>query len=168
MILFHARYNKNAIMKKLTDRQKEVSRRIQQDMGIEPYPFQAIAHECRLTSTEVLSIIRQLIDKKIIRRFGAILGHRKAGLTQNALVVWSVPEPIMEKTGKALAAFPFVSHCYERKPAFQGKYNCFTMIHSPSGEISSLIKTVSEATGIADYLILESVEEYKKTSPEYF
>ena len=155
-------------MKKLNEAQQKVSRLIQHHLDASPYPFDAIARACGLTGAEVLATIQHLIEKKIIRRFGAILGHRKAGLTKNALVVWSVPTPLMEKTGKAFAAFPFVSHCYERKPAFQDKYNCFTMIHSSSDDVSFLARKISEATGISDYLILESVEEYKKTSPEYF
>jgi len=168
LIFFRRGYNKIVLMEKLTARQKKIARRIQQDLHIGPDPFQAVARDCRLTSTEVLSVIRTWIGKKIIRRFGAIVGHRRAGLVKNALVVWSVPDSVMEKTGKAFAAYPFISHCYERKPAFEGKYNCFTMIHSSADDLSSLVKSVSLATGIADYLILETLEEYKKTSPEYF
>lgn len=155
-------------MIKLSKKQNEVAWLIQKEIALVKIPFDKIGELCGLTGAEVLATIQHLIEKKIIRRFGAVLGHRKAGLTKNALVVWSVPTPLVEKTGKAFAAFPFVSHCYERKPAFQDKYNCFTMIHSSSYDLSFLARKISEATGISDYLILESVEEYKKTSPEYF
>jgi len=42
------------------------------------------------------------------------------------------------------------------------------MLHSDGRSISSLIKDMVNATGIGDYLILKSLKEYKKTSPEYF
>ena len=84
------------------------------------------------------------------------------------LVVWSVPAQQTEKAGNIFASFPFISHCYEREPAFMDKYNIFTMLHSGGRSISSLIKDMVNATEIKDYLILKSVKEYKKTSPEYF
>jgi hypothetical protein len=83
-------------------------------------------------------------------------------------VVWSAPAGQIQKAGEIFASFSFISHCYERKPAFKKKYNIFTMLHSNDENISSLINEAATATGIHDYLILESVQEYKKTSPEYF
>ena len=103
-----------------------------------------------------------------MRKFGAILRHQKTGYGKNALVVWSVPADQIEKAGKIFASFPFVSHCYERNPAFGKKYNLFTMLHSKNENILSMIKDMATATNIHDYLILESIQEYKKTSPEYF
>lgn len=79
-----------------------------------------------------------------------------------------MPEGQTLKTGNIFASFPFVSHCYERKPAFRNKYNIFTMLHSNNENIFSLINEAATAAGISDYLILESVKEYKKTSSEYF
>jgi hypothetical protein len=42
------------------------------------------------------------------------------------------------------------------------------MLHAKDEEVLSLIKKMAAATGIKDYLMLESLQEYKKTSPEYF
>jgi hypothetical protein len=42
------------------------------------------------------------------------------------------------------------------------------MLHSKDENILSKINDMATATGINDYLILESIQEYKKTSPEYF
>jgi hypothetical protein len=62
-----------------------------------------------------------------------------------------------------------VSHCYQR-PRFAGfPYNLYTMIHGRSREeCESAAGTISEQTGIADYALLYTTEEFKKTSPEYF
>ena len=79
-----------------------------------------------------------------------------------------MPADQIEKAGKIFASFLFVSHCYERNPAFREKYNIFTMLHSKDKNILSLINDMATATGINDYLILESIQEYKKKSPEYF
>jgi hypothetical protein len=42
------------------------------------------------------------------------------------------------------------------------------MLHSKDKNILSMIKEMVMATDINDYIILESIQEYKKTSPEYF
>jgi DNA-binding Lrp family transcriptional regulator len=115
-----------------------------------------------------VNISQAFLEKGIMRKFGAILRHQKAGYGKNALVVWSVPADQIEKAGKIFASFLFVSHCYERNPAFIKKYNIFTMLHSKDENILSLIKNMATATDINDYIILESIQEYKKISPEYF
>jgi hypothetical protein len=42
------------------------------------------------------------------------------------------------------------------------------MLHSKDKNILAMIEEMAIATGINDYIILESIQEYKKTSPEYF
>ena len=167
MILF-PKQDKISFMKDLTEKQKIVAYAIQKDITVIRFPFDETGNLCGLTSKDVLYTIKQLLNKGLMRKFGAILRHQKSGYEKNALVVWSVPSEQTEKTGNMFASFPFISHCYERKPAFREKYNLFTMLHSKEKKISSLVKEISVATDIHDYLILESIQEYKKTSPEYF
>ncbi len=156
------------IMRILTIRQKEIARLIQKDIPVDKFPFRKIAERCAIHEKDVLKKIKQLLAKGFIRRFGAILRHQKTGYTDNALVVWSVNSDAIEKTGNIFASFPFISHCYQREPAFMGQYNLFTMLHAGGRNISSLIKDMVMASNIKDYLILKSEKEYKKTSPEYF
>jgi DNA-binding Lrp family transcriptional regulator len=155
-------------MERLTAKQNKVARLIQKDITVVSSPFAEIGNACGLSAGEVLVATKELLKKGFIRKFCAILRHQKAGYKNNALVVWSVPSDQVEKTGKILSAYGAVSHCYERNPAFQEKYNIFTMLHSQDENISSLINNMATAIGIHDYLILESIQEYKKKSPEYF
>ena len=152
----------------LTVKQKKVACVIQKDIVVMRFPFNELGNLCGLTNEDVLDTTKQLFKKGFIRKYGAILRHQKAGYEKNALVVWSVPADQIEKAGKIFASFLFVSHCYERKPAFREKYNIFTMLHSKDENILSLIKNMATATDIHDYLIFESIQEYKKISPEYF
>ena len=155
-------------MEKLNSKEKKVARFIQGDIPLVSSPFDEMGAFCGLTTDEILNISESFLEKGIMRKFGAILRHQKAGYGKNALVVWSVPADQIEKAGKIFASFLFVSHCYERNPAFRKKYNIFTMLHSKDEIILSLVKDIVTATNIHDYLILESIQEYKKTSPEYF
>jgi siroheme decarboxylase len=155
-------------MKKLTKKQSDVAALIQKDIGIVRFPFEEAGRSCGLSGKEFLEITNELSQKGFIRKFGAVLRHQKAGYKENALVAWSVPADKTQKAGQIFASFAFISHCYEREPAFLGKYNIFTMLHSTQNNISSLIKEMADATGAHQYMILKSIQEYKKTSPEYF
>jgi len=155
-------------MIKLTNTEMEVARLIQKDIELIKCPFENIAWELSMTQFQLIQVIKKFSSKGFIRKFGAILRHQKIGYKKNALIVWSVPSERTDKIGEVFSSFPFVSHCYERKPPFKNKYNLFTMIHSQNNDIMSLSGTMSASIGINDFLILQSMQEYKKTSPEYF
>ncbi len=158
----------NTDMRKTDGTEKKVAQLIQKDIDIVSRPFEKLAQSLSITQSELIQTINNMISRGLIRKFGAILVHQKAGFKKNAMIVWSVPPKLLEKTGEIFSSFPFVSHCYERKPRFKHKYNLFTMIHSQNENIASLTRIMSKATGVDDFLILESRQEYKKTSPEYF
>jgi len=147
---------------------KKAARILQHDMPLTDRPFAVIADACGLTTAQLISLLKKLSDNGILRKFGAILRHQRAGFQKNALVMWSVPPDAVENAGRMLASLSYISHCYERKPAFQNKYNLFTMLHAQDDDISPLINTMSQLIHSKDFLILESLQEYKKTSPEYF
>jgi DNA-binding Lrp family transcriptional regulator len=155
-------------MVNLTSTEKTVAKLIQTDIPLALRPFQKLADLCDLREDEVLDIIKNFLQDKVIRKFGAILRHQKVGFTINALVIWSVPQIHVEEAGRKLAAYNFITHCYERMPAFQNKYNLFTMLHAREKDIDSQVEEIAVSLSIKDYLILESIQEYKKNSPEYF
>jgi DNA-binding Lrp family transcriptional regulator len=159
---------KTIAMKTFTLQEKKAARILQSDIPLTVKPFAAIAEACGLSSDELLNWMKGLSQAGILRKFGAILRHQKAGYHRNALVMWAFPEKSVENAGRLYAALPYISHCYERKPAFQNKYNLFTMLHTQEDAIESLIGQMSQTTKCSDFLILESLQEYKKTSPEYF
>ena len=85
------------------------------------------------------------------------------------MVAWSVPDDRIEKVGSALADFREVTHCYQRRPQKDWKYNLYTMIHGDHKEACHQIaRRMAEATGVDDYILLFSEKEFKKTSMAYF
>jgi len=152
----------------LTTDEQEILAALQGDIPLHPHPFAPLGERLKLPEESVIRMIQGLADRGILRRFGAILRHSQAGFTRNAMVVWSVPESRVELAGKRLASFPEVSHCYERTPPFEGKYNLFTMIHLKTGEILPQVGAMAEAADLDDYQILASEIEYKKGSMVYF
>ena len=155
-------------MESFTIKEEKAARLLQTDIPLNAEPFWKIADECGFNGDELMAWLQRLCRQGIIRKFGAVLRHQKAGYRKNALVMWAIPVDAIENAGQHFASLSFISHCYERKPAFQNRYNLFTMLHDRDKTLAGLIQQMSQAIGCNDFLVLESLHEYKKTSPEYF
>ena len=130
-------------------------------------PFKDIADEMDITEEEVVDRIRSMIEQGIIRRIGARINHRNLGIIYNAMVVWKVPDHLIDKTGIIMAGYSEVTHCYERE-CIPGRweYNVYTVLHGYSKEeVERHIRQISVLTGITDYDILYSIKELKRTPP---
>ena len=148
---------------------KKVISLIQGDLPLNPEPFAVMAEQIGISEEEFLRRTNDLKKRGIIRRFGATLRHQEAGFSSNAMVAWDVPDARIEKTGKVLARFQEVTHCYQRKPQKDWQYSLYSMIHgSNPDECYRIAERMSRAAKIEDYVLLFSEKEFKKTSMEYF
>ncbi len=152
-----------------SDIERKIIALVQGDMPVEKHPYRVIAEQVGTDEETVLSVLRNLNEEGIIRRFGATLRHQKTGFTANAMVAWRVDEDRVEEVGQMMASFDQVSHCYRRNPAKHWPYNVYTMVHA-SDEVScrKIVATISEKTAAEAYEILFSRKELKKTSMQYF
>ncbi len=158
----------DAWKKLLTERETGVATAIEGDISCEGDVFSRIARRAGTDEATVLEVIQDLKDRGIIRRFGAVLRHQRAGFTENALVVWAVPDNDLDRAGSLMARRPEITHCYERTPPFQGIYTLFTMVHGGARPLAKIIEEISSEIGTENYLVLKSVEEFKKASMRYF
>ncbi|WFS62554.1 Lrp/AsnC family transcriptional regulator [Pseudodesulfovibrio thermohalotolerans] len=132
-------------------------------------PFKTIADAVGVTEQEVIDLIGDLKDRKIIRRFGATLRHQKAGYGHNAMVAWRVPAERTDEVGGIFAARPEISHCYVRRTYPEWTYNVYTMIHGERpGHTDEVVAELEKTVGIDDHCTLRSLKELKKTSMVYF
>ncbi len=151
------------------DLERRIIHHLQGDLPLTPRPFAVLASKVGISEEEVLERIELLKEQGTLRRFGATLRHQLAGYKANAMVGWYVPEDNMEEIGPLMATFREVSHCYERRIQGKWKYNLFTMIHGKTEkDCEDIARRIAENTGIKDYVLLLSLKEFKKTSPEYF
>lgn len=153
----------------INELQKLIIKRLSLDIPILPEPYKAVAEELGISEDELINNLQDLNDKGILRRISGILYHRQAGYSANAMVVWIVPEGVIEQVGKFVCSFSEVTHCYQR-PTFQNwPYNFFTMIHSETkDQCEKIIKKIADAINIYEYEILYSTKELKKSSVKYF
>jgi DNA-binding Lrp family transcriptional regulator len=152
----------------LTRTEADVGRRLQGDIPVAERPFASIASDLGLTEAEVLSMAGSLQSRGVIRKFGAIVRHQLAGYLHNVMVVWAVPDAQCDAAGRRLAAFREITHCYRRSPAFERKYTLFTMVHFQRETDAALLRKMAAVAGVSDFKVLRSIEEFKKTSMEYF
>jgi siroheme decarboxylase len=129
-----------------------------------PGPFEEIGKRLGLSGEEVLERVRKLQDTGIIRRFRARINQRQLGITANALVAWDCNGKPPGETGALLASFPFVTHCYERRPVpGRWDYSLYTVHHGYSQEkVEDEVRQLAEQAGLSRYLILFSTEEFKR------
>ena len=153
----------------ITNRDIEIIRELQEDLPIEPRPFDAMAERLGMTTEELFAWTGQAQERQIMRRFSAVLYHRKAGFRSNAMAVWKVPEGRADEVGLKMAESPWVTHCYQRPTFPDWQYTHFTMLHATSQEqCEEVAVEISKVTGINDYAMLYSTREYKKTRVRYF
>ena len=153
----------------VTDEEKNAIREMQEDLPLIPRPFNPIADRLGLTITEMFSLGQDFQERRIMRRYSAVLHHRRSGFRANAMIVWKVPQERSEEVGLLMAAHNAVTHCYERPTFPDWPYTHFTMVHATTPEgCEQFNQEISDATGITERLVLYSTREYKKTRVRYF
>ncbi len=153
------------------DRDIAVIRALQGPMKASERPYDEAAAEVGMSTEELLEHLRGMADRKILRRVAAILFHRRAGFSANGMGVWKVPEGEIMETGRRMASFRGVSHCYQRPTYEDWPYSVFTMAHGRSKEeCDAILDSIAEECGMGpnDRATLYSSTEYKKIRLRYF
>jgi DNA-binding Lrp family transcriptional regulator len=172
-VLEHERPERKAEMPvpDLSDVELATIRVVQHDLPNVERPFAAYAEHIGggVDEDAVLAALRDLKERKLMRRFAAVMNHRTAGFKANAMGVWAVPEEKLDAIGPQMAGFAAVSHCYRRPTYDDWPYSVFTMVHGRSArDCEATIDAIRTETGIDEYCLLWSIKEYKKVRLEYF
>jgi DNA-binding Lrp family transcriptional regulator len=153
----------------LDDLERRTISVVQEDLPLVPQPFAAQGELIGCDEETVLAQLRSFKERKLMRRFAAVMNHRNAGFKANAMGVWAVPEDRLDEIGPQMAGFAAVSHCYRRPTYDDWPYTVFTMVHGRSGrDCEAIIEAIRTETGIEEHALLWSVKEYKKTRVRYF
>jgi DNA-binding Lrp family transcriptional regulator len=153
----------------LTDLERAAIRVVQEDLPNVERPFAVQAEQLGIDEADVLALLRDFKERKLMRRFAAVMNHRSAGFKANAMGVWAVPDDDLETIGPQMAGFAAVSHCYRRPTYDDWPYSVFTMVHGRSArDCEATIDAIRTETGIDEYCLLWSVKEYKKVRVRYF
>ncbi|MGI8574038.1 MAG: siroheme decarboxylase subunit alpha [Egibacteraceae bacterium] len=144
-------------------------RELQDNLTAEPAPFAGMAERLGVSEEAVIKAAEAFIDEGLMRRFAAVLHHRRAGFGANAMSVWSAPQGRIDELGYQLAGYAAVSHCYRRPTYPDWPYALFGMIHATSKEkVEEAVASIRNRTGMDDYRLLYSTAEFKKIRVRYF
>jgi DNA-binding Lrp family transcriptional regulator len=145
-------------------------RALQDDLPATRFPFeQTAAREGFAAAGELLDVAKRMEERGALRRLAVVLRHRKAGFSANGMVAWNVPVDRCEVTGRLMATFRQVSHCYQRPPYPDWPYSLFTMIHGASrAEVEDCVAAIAGKADSYDHRILYSLREFKKERVRYF
>jgi DNA-binding Lrp family transcriptional regulator len=153
----------------LSDLEIAAIRVVQEDLPLVERPFAAQGELIGCSEDQVLDMLRSFKERKLMRRFAAVMNHRNAGFKANAMGVWAVPEEELDEIGPQMAGFALVSHCYKRPTYEDWPYSVFTMVHGKNArECEATIAAIQQETGVDEYALLWSVKEYKKTRVRYY
>ena len=144
----------------------------QRDIYLVAEPFVTVAEALGLSFDETAAMHAKFLATGRMRRFAAVLHHRKAGFGANAMGIWAGPQDdpeALKAVGEKMASFSAVSHAYQRPTYPDWHYNLFTMVHGKSEEeCEQTLAAIAEATGINDRHALYSTKEFKKVRVRYF
>jgi len=153
----------------LSSLEVSVIRTVQEDLPLVARPFATQADSLGCAEADLLQALRSFQERKLMRRFAAVMNHRTAGFKANAMGVWAVPEADLARVGPQMAGFAAVSHCYRRPTYDDWPYTVFTMVHGRSArDCEATIEAIRTETGIDEHALLWSVKEYKKVRIRYF
>ncbi len=153
----------------LTERDKDAIRALQIDLPASSRPFLELAERFGFDEQDLIDRGLHFIKTGQMRRYAAVLAHRKAGFTFNGMGVWKVPVERLQECGQLMASYRGVSHCYERPTYPDWPYNLFSMTHGRTKqECEDVLAAIAKEADLDEYIVLYSTKEYKKTRVSYF
>ena len=176
-VLEHERPERKAVMPApdLSELEIETIRVVQHDLPTVERPFAVHAETIgaatgeAVSEDDVIDMLHSFKERKLMRRFAAVMNHRSAGFKANAMGVWAVPESELDTIGPQMAGFAAVSHCYRRPTYDDWPYSVFTMIHGRSArDCEATVDAIRTETGVDEFCLLWSIKEYKKVRLKYF
>ncbi|MEZ0344036.1 MAG: Lrp/AsnC family transcriptional regulator [Caldimicrobium sp.] len=148
-----------------TERDKEFVRILQAPLPIISEPFKELARLLSCSEEDIFQWLYTMKEKGALRRYAGLFKHQKLGFKKNIMVAWKVPDERIEDVGKALARYPFITHCYLRKSYPHWSYNIYTMCHFKEKE---RIEEIAEEINVRNYISLETLKELKKIRLKLF
>lgn len=135
-------------------------------------PFAHIAKQLGISEQIVLERLKFLKEEGTIKRLGVVVRHRELGYKANAMVVWDIPDHLVDEVARRIASFDCVTLCYQRPRRMPDwSYNLFSMIHGKNRDF-----VLQRLADIIDVLELENIKhaplfstrQFKQRGAHYF
>lgn len=149
--------------------EKRLIAALQPGLEIMPRPFRQLAETLYMEEDEVLARIIGMVQDGMIKRFGVVVRHHELGYRSNAMVVFDLPDDVVDGIGARLAAEPGVTLCYRRRRSLPDwPYNLYCMVHGRSREEAQPVIERLAAIAGAAATVLFSTRRFKQCGARYF
>lgn len=139
-------------------------RALQDGLPIVAEPYAEAARRLAMPVEALLERLKAMLGRGEVRRIGASIAHRRAGIEANVMAVWRIPPEQVEGFAREAIGLDAITHCYERATSPEWPYNVYCMIHGRSeDDCEAVIRSLCRRTGQRDYVALLSTREFKKT-----
>jgi DNA-binding Lrp family transcriptional regulator len=138
---------------------KEILLKIQKGFPLVSQPFKEIAKQLKIDENEVIKIIKEQKEQKIIRQISAIFDTKNLEY-KSSLVAFEIDEDKIDKAVEIINAHPGVSHNYERNHKFNIWFTCAVSPNSNIG-LENTIKILAKLTKANDYIMLPTLKLFK-------
>ena len=138
---------------------EEILSIIQKKFPLSQRPFLDIGTELRMSEDEVIKVIQEEKDKKIIRQTSAIFDTKSLGF-KSSLVAFEIKEENIDQAVEIINAHPGVSHNYERDHEFN---IWFTIAVDPNSKIGleKSVEILAKQTGAENFIMLPTLKLFK-------
>ncbi len=123
---------------------------LQKEFPLSEKPYEVIAQKMGVSEAEVWQRVQAMVSSGVIRRLGASLDSRKLGYASTLAAV-SVVDETIDQAADVINAYPEVTHCYQRKDAFN---IWFTVIAYSEQRIIDILEEMKLALGLTPEQIL--------------
>ena len=131
-------------------------RDMEKNFRIEERPFKRFSEKYGYSESEIVDLLRELIEKRVVRDFYAVLNGERVGFKENGMNLIKTEEP-EEVAKKLLENYPQITHLVERECPENWSYPLYFMVHAfERSAIEDVAKEVRELNGVADVRILYS------------
>ncbi len=113
---------------KLDEMDRRLVNLAQSQFPLGEQPFAALGASLGMDGDEVISRLRRLKDENIVRLIGPVVDAGRLGY-RTTLAGLSLAADRLDEAGRAIAAHPLVSHCYER----EHRFNLWFTLAAPEG-----------------------------------
>ncbi|HUO84681.1 MAG TPA: AsnC family transcriptional regulator [Thermoanaerobaculia bacterium] len=139
-------------------------RLLQEDLPLQPRPFDALARAAGVDAEDLLEAARRLHAQHQLRRLAALVQSSRPAFSATAMGVWVVPVSRVDEVVRKMCSVRGVSHCYLRPTYDDWPFNVFSIVHGRSvDECESVLSQIAQDIGLEQWRALFPVREFKRS-----
>ncbi len=93
----------------MTEAEKDAIRGMQEDLELIPRPYDQIAQQLGMSTDELFALAKDFQDRRIMRRYSAVLHHRRSGFRANAMPNRPVSSSLSPIIGSSVNSLCFIN-----------------------------------------------------------